>query len=97
MCAVMGHPLKAIFLIPELQLAERVSYSCKSCVLATSVPSHAAVCEAQITLRQGGDAWLEQRGAYHDPGNYNLCGELPPQLRTRALRSSSAISRYNSM
>ena len=61
----MEHPPKAIFVIPELRFAERVSYCCKPCLLATSVPSHVAVFEAQITLRQGEYARLEQGGAYH--------------------------------
>jgi len=64
----MGHPPKAIFVIPELHFAERVSFCCKPCLLATCVPSHVAVFEAQITLRQGEYARLEQGGAYRAPG-----------------------------
>jgi hypothetical protein len=64
MCAVMRHPSKATFVIPELRLAELVVYSRNPCPLETSVPSHVAVFEGRITLPQGEYAWLEQRGAY---------------------------------
>jgi len=72
----MRYPSKAILLIPELQLAERVSYSRKSCLLGTSVPSHDAVVEGQITLRQGEYAWLEERDAYHASGDTTTLWEL---------------------
>jgi hypothetical protein len=96
MCPVMRHPPKAIFVIPELQFAERVSYCCKPCLLATIVPSHVAVFEGQITLRQGEYARLEQRGAYHASGDTTTFVGNWAQLRTRSLRSSSVISCYSS-
>lgn len=95
-CAFMRHAPKAVFVIPELQFAERVSYCHKPCLLATSLPSHVAVFEGQITLRQGEYARLEQRGAYHASGDTTTFVGNWAQLRMRSLRSSSVISCYSS-